>query len=78
MFNKNYLNHNFIICEIFEGYESYEKETFRCTKCNCKIIATLIATYKYFIPSEEPSTYPIAFKILNLNCEEIMIKNIIE
>ena len=67
MFDKYYLNHNFIIKD--ENHKFYY-DIIICKQCN-RVIIYVYSEYYHF--NEEKK-----FSILKLNCNEYLIKNILE
>jgi hypothetical protein len=77
-FNKNYLDHNFILYTKF-----YDECDYKCEKCDV-IVFHELSDNDYYIVN---IVYPIdpddeieseADKLLKLTCEECIIKNILE
>ena len=63
-FNKNYLGHDFVLCR--------ELGCYKCKICNCKLYCDSFTRYVYVMIDKEK------YIELKINCNDYIIKNIIE
>jgi len=71
MLDKNYLGHNLIPLQKF-----YQTGDYTCTICKVELYYGFFNDKYYFIVGENDPSFPA--KICELNCNEVIIKSLIE
>lgn len=70
LFDENYLGHKLI-------KNPYKSNKYYCEKCKC-IIKFKNGLYTYQIDFEKPPVYVGIFDVLDITCDEMIIKEILE